>query len=120
VTQKVTLSGDVSFDTGRSELKPAARAELDKLADSLKPIRLEVIVVVGHTDSTGNAALNQRLSLARAESVKKYLVGKGVEPNRIYTEGKGPAQPVGDNKTAQGRSQNRRVDVEVVGTKTGS
>ncbi len=75
-------------------------------------------MVVGHADSTGSAALNERLSLARAEAVKKFLVDKGVEPNRIYTEGKGSRQPIADNKTAQGRQQNRRVEIEIVGTKT--
>jgi len=74
--------------------------------------------VVGHTDSTGSAALNERLSLRRADAVKQYLVSKGIEPNRIYTEGKGARQPVADNKTAEGRQKNRRVDVEVVATKT--
>ena len=73
--------------------------------------------VTGHTDNTGTAAYNQRLSVRRAESVKAYLVKKGIEPNRIYTEGKGKKQPVADNKTDAGRAKNRRVELEVVGTK---
>jgi len=84
----------------------------------IQGMKLEVVVISGHTDSTGAAQLNERLSQERADSVKKYMVGKGVEANRIYTEGKGPRQPIGDNKTAQGRQQNRRVEIEVVGTKT--
>jgi OOP family OmpA-OmpF porin len=118
VTEKLTLAGDALFDTGKATLRPAAQKELDGLVGKLAGMKLEVIVVVGHTDSTGSAALNEKLSLARAESVKRYLVSKGVEPNRIYTEGKGPRQPVADNKTAQGRQANRRVEIEVVGTKT--
>lgn len=111
------MSGDALFDTGRANLKPAAQAALDDLVNKLRGVKLEVIVVVGHTDNTGSAALNDRLSLRRAEAVKQYLVGKGIEANRIYTEGKGSRQPVADNKTAQGRQQNRRVEIEVVGTR---
>ena len=80
-------------------------------------IALEVIIAVGHTDSVGGDAYNQKLSIARSESVKAYLVGKGVEKNRVYTEGKGKKQPVADNKTAEGRAKNRRVEIEVVGTR---
>ncbi len=102
---------------------PHRREQLDELVQKARAggeagYKLEVIVVVGHADSTGSAALNERLSLARAEAVKKFLVDKGVEPNRIYTEGKGSRQPIADNKTAQGRQQNRRVEIEIVGTKT--
>jgi OmpA-OmpF porin, OOP family len=66
----------------------------------------------------GGDAYNQRLSVARSEAVKAYLVGKGVERNRVYTEGKGEKQPVADNRTADGRAKNRRVEIEVVGTRT--
>jgi OOP family OmpA-OmpF porin len=117
VTEKVTLAGDALFDTGKADLKPSAQAALDALVAKLAGVKLEVLVVVGHTDNTGAAALNDRLSLRRADAVKKYLSGKGVEANRIYTEGKGSRQPVADNKTAQGRQQNRRVEIEVVGTR---
>lgn len=95
-----------------------AQARLDDLVSKLAGVNLEVIIVVGHTDNVGAAAANQRLSLQRAEAVKKYLVSKGIEPNRIYTEGKGPTQPVADNRTAEGRAKNRRVEIEVVGTRT--
>jgi len=118
VTQKVTLSGDALFDTGKADLKPNAQTALDDLVTKLSGTKLEVVVVVGHTDNTGAAALNDRLSLRRADAVKKYLASKGIEANRIYTEGKGARQPIADNKTAQGRQQNRRVEIEVVGTKT--
>jgi OOP family OmpA-OmpF porin len=81
-------------------------------------INLEVIIAVGHTDSIGGDAYNQKLSVRRADAVKNYLVDKGIEKNRVYTEGKGEKQPVADNKTAEGRAKNRRVEIEVVGTRT--
>ena len=80
-------------------------------------INLEVVIAVGHTHSTGPAGYNQKLSVRRAEAVKAYLVSKGIESNRIYTEGKGLTQPVADNSTREGRAKNRRVEVEVVGTR---
>ena len=83
----------------------------------MKAINLEVVIAIGHTDSIGADAYNQKLSVRRAESVKAYLVSKGVEPNRIYTEGKGEKQPVASNKTKDGRQKNRRVEIEVIGTR---
>ena len=118
VSEKVTFAADAFFDTGKSVLKPDAQAKLADLVDKTKGVNLEVIIAVGHTDTVGSAAYNQKLSIARAESVKKFLTGKGIETNRVYTEGKGFSQPVADNKTAEGRSKNRRVEVEVVGTRT--
>jgi OOP family OmpA-OmpF porin len=82
-----------------------------------KGIALEVIIAIGHTDSIGSNAYNQRLSVRRAEAIKSYLVSKGVEANRIYTEGKGEKQPVASNKTKEGREKNRRVEIEVIGTR---
>jgi OOP family OmpA-OmpF porin len=98
-------------------LKPEAQAKLADLVDKTKGVNLEVIIAVGHTDAIGTNAYNQKLSVARSEAVKNFLVSKGVERNRVYTEGKGEAQPVADNKTAEGRAKNRRVEVEVVGTR---
>ena len=118
VSEKVTFAADAFFDTGKSVLKPDAQAKLSDLVDKTKGVNLEVIIAVGHTDTVGSAAYNQKLSIARAESVKKFLTGKGIETNRVYTEGKGFTQPVADNKTAEGRAKNRRVEVEVVGTRT--
>jgi OOP family OmpA-OmpF porin len=117
VAEKVTLAADVLFDFDKSVLKPEGKAKLDDLANKVQAINLEVVIAIGHTDSIGSDAYNQKLSVRRAESVKAYLVSKGVEPNRIYTEGKGEKQPVASNKTKEGRQKNRRVEIEVIGTK---
>lgn len=114
---KVTFAADAFFDFDKSVLKPEGRAKLDDLIGKIKDINLEVIIAVGHTDSVGNDAYNQRLSIRRSEAVKAYLVTKGIERNRVYTEGKGEKQPVADNRTAEGRAKNRRVEIEVVGTR---
>jgi len=117
VAEKVTLAADVLFDFDKSILKNEGKNKLDDLASKVKAINLEVVIAIGHTDSIGSDAYNQKLSVRRAESVKAYLVSKGVEPNRIYTEGKGEKQPVASNKTKEGRQKNRRVEIEVIGTK---
>ncbi len=114
---KVTYAADAFFDFNKAVLKPAGKAKLDDLVGKVKGINLEVIIAVGHTDSVGTDAYNQKLSVKRSEAVKAYLVSKGIEKNRVYTEGKGEAQPVADNKTKEGRSKNRRVEIEVVGTR---
>lgn len=115
---KVTYAADAFFDFDRSVLKAEGKAKLDDLVGKVKGINLEVIIAVGHTDSTGPASYNQRLSVKRAETVKAYLVSKGIEQNRVYTEGKGEMQPVADNSTSAGRAKNRRVEIEVVGTRS--
>nr|WP_316644344.1 OmpA family protein [uncultured Roseateles sp.] len=117
VSEKVTFAADAFFDFDKSVLKTEAKAKLDDLVGKTGGINLEVIIAVGHTDSVGTDAYNQKLSVARSEAVKAYLVSKGVEKNRVYTEGKGEKQPVADNKTAEGRAKNRRVEIEVVGTR---
>ena len=116
-SEKVTFAADAFFDFDKSVLKPEGRAKLDDLTSKMAGLNLEVIIAVGHTDSIGTDAYNQRLSIRRSEAVKAYLVSKGVEKNRVYTEGKGEKQPVADNKTAEGRAKNRRVEIEVVGTR---
>jgi OOP family OmpA-OmpF porin len=115
---KVTYAADAFFDFDNAVLKTEGKAKLDDLAGKVGGINLEVVIAVGHTDSTGAAGYNQALSNRRAESVKAYLVSKGIESNRIYTEGKGLTQPIADNSTREGRAKNRRVEVEVVGTRT--
>jgi OOP family OmpA-OmpF porin len=115
-SKKVSFAADALFDFDKAVLKPEGMAKLDDMAGKLKAINLEVIIAVGHTDSVGTDAYNQKLSIKRAEAVKAFLMSKGVEANRIYTEGKGEKQPVQDNKSAAGRAANRRVEIEVVGT----
>jgi len=114
---KVTYAADAFFDFDKSVIKPAGKEKLDDLIGKIKDINLEVIIAVGHTDSVGSDTYNQKLSVRRSEAVKAYLVSKGIEKNRVYTEGKGEKQPVADNKTAEGRAKNRRVEIEVVGTR---
>ena len=114
---KVTYAADAFFDFDKSVLKAEGKAKLDDLVGKVKGINLEVIIAVGHTDAVGVDAYNQKLSVKRADAVKAYLVSKGIEKNRVYTEGKGEKQPVADNKTSAGRSKNRRVEIEVVGTR---
>ena len=124
--QKINFSGDALFDFDRSALRPEGTAMLDELVRVLQDAKYEVILAIGHTDRIGTQAYNQKLSVRRAEAVKKYLVGKGIAPNRIYAEGKGKSQPVtqpGDCKGKRGKQliaclqPDRRVDVEVTGSK---
>jgi OOP family OmpA-OmpF porin len=114
---KVAFTADALFDFDKAVLKPEGKAKMDDLVGKVKGINLEVIIAVGHTDSVGTDGYNQKLSVARAEAVKAYLLSKGIEKNRVYTEGKGEANPLADNKTKEGRAQNRRVDIELVGTR---
>ncbi len=114
---KVTYAADAFFDFDKAVLKPEGKAKLDDLVGKVKGINLEVIIAVGHTDAVGTDGYNQGLSVKRSEAVKAYLVSKGIEKNRVYTEGKGEKQPVADNKTTEGRAKNRRVEIEVVGTR---
>ena len=116
-SEKVSFAADAFFDFDKAVLKPEGKAKLDEVASKLSNVNLEVIIAVGHTDSVGNDAYNQKLSIRRAEAVKSYLVSKNVDVARVYTEGKGEKQPVADNKSAAGRAKNRRVEIEVVGTR---
>ena len=124
--QNVTLAADALFDFNKSVLRAEGKAKLDKLAGDIKNIKLEVIIAVGHADRFGTDAYNQKLSEKRAEAVKAYLVSKGLEPNRVYTEGKGKKQPITKADQCKGPKSkkvieclqpDRRVEIEVIGTK---
>lgn len=114
---KVVLNADTFFDFDKSTIKPEGRQILDQVASQAQSINLETVIGTGHTDSIGSEAYNQKLSERRANSVKTYLVSKGIPADRIYAEGKGELSPVASNKTREGRAQNRRVEIEIVGTR---
>ena len=118
VSEKVTFAAEALFDFDKSIVKPEGKQALDALVGKLEGMQTEVMIAVGHTDSIGSNAYNDKLSLSRAEAVKAYIVSKGLIPSRVYTEGKGETQPVADNGSSEGRAKNRRVSVEVVGTRT--
>jgi outer membrane protein OmpA-like peptidoglycan-associated protein len=107
------LKSDILFDSGKAGLKPQAGTNLDQMAAILKKYPENVITIKGYTDSTGSAKINKELSEKRAQSVKEELVKGGVPGNTISVVGMGPDNPVSDNKTAAGRAQNRRVEVEI-------
>jgi OOP family OmpA-OmpF porin len=124
--EKVTLAADTLFDFNKAVLRPEGKAKLDDVAAKVKDIKLEVIIAVGHADRFGTDAYNQKLSERRAAAVKEYLVAKGVEANRVYTEGKGKKQPVTkpgqckgpkSKKVIECLQPDRRVDIEIIGTR---
>ncbi len=114
VVEKVTFSADAFFDFDKSIIKPEGQEKLDELVSNLQNRNYEAINVVGHTDSIGSEAYNDKLSLRRSDAVKAYLVSKGIDSQKIFAEGKGETQPVEDNKTKEGRAKNRRVEIEVI------
>ncbi|TMH24291.1 MAG: OmpA family protein [Betaproteobacteria bacterium] len=123
--EKITTASTVNFDFDRYVIRPDARSKLDDLVGKLRSVNLEVIIAVGHADRIGSDAYNMKLSVRRADSVKAYLVSKGIAASRIYTEGKGERQPVkeckGDKKTREliaCLEPNRRVESEAVGSAT--
>lgn len=110
----ITLSGSVLFTSGQAELLPAARVKLNDVAKALTEQDPEASMVVeGHTDSQGGADFNQKLSQQRAQSVRDYLVSRGIAADRITAEGFGPTRMIGDNATPEGRANNRRVEIVV-------
>jgi len=115
--EKVTFSADAFFDFDKSVLKPEGKTTLQNLVAQLKNTDIEVVVATGHTDWTGSDAYNMKLSMRRAKAVKAFLVSRGIPEARVFVEGKGERNPIADNHTKEGRAKNRRVDIEVVGTK---
>ena len=112
----ITLSGQVLFVTGKSELLPAAQDQLDQVAKALKDQgEIKPMVVEGYTDSVGTDASNLTLSKNRAEAVRSYLVSKGIPSDKITSVGKGKANPVASNDTADGRANKRRVEIVIAG-----
>jgi OOP family OmpA-OmpF porin len=118
--EKVAMSADALFDFDKSDIKPDGQAALDEVVRklSLAGATLGLIVSTGHTDSTGSSEYNMDLSMRRAEAVKDYLIGKGIDSNNIKTAGAGESQPFADNATAEGRAENRHVEIEVTSTRT--
>ncbi len=111
----IAIMDKVQFETGKATLLPASNALLDEVAKMLKDNpQVEQISVEGHTDSTGSPDFNRKLSQQRAESVAKYLSGKGVKAARMEPKGFGPDRPVADNETEQGRDANRRVEFNIL------
>ncbi|WLI11493.1 MULTISPECIES: OmpA family protein [Pseudomonas] len=113
VSEVITLNGNVLFAYNQSELMPEARSELDSLMVKLQNTDVVSIKVIGHTDSQGSDAYNQKLSERRASSVAAYLLSQGLAPNKLTSEGRGESQPVADNDTEEGRAQNRRVELHI-------
>jgi outer membrane protein OmpA-like peptidoglycan-associated protein len=109
----ITLSGSVLFATGKSDLLPIAQQKINDVAKALKDQGFKAILVEGHTDSQGNAAKNEELSLRRAESVRQQLISQGIPADKVRSAGLGSSRPVTDNSTAEGRANNRRVEIVV-------
>lgn len=112
----MTMQAETLFDFDKAVLKPGGKQALDALVSDMARVNMETVIAVGHTDATGPDGYNQALSIRRVESVKAYLVSKGVPSDQIKTEGRGEGQPVASNSTREGRAKNRRVEIEVVGT----
>ena len=130
VAEKVTFAADVLFDFDKAVVKPEGKSKLDDLSNKVRGVNLEVIIAIGHADSIGSDAYNQRLSVRRAESIKAYLVSRGIEGNRVYTEGKGEKQSLtagkcksmgkehrSNKKMVDCLQPDRRVEIEVIGTR---
>ncbi len=113
----VTFPSDITFDVNSTHIYPGAYSMLDRVAEILNRYPQSYVDVIGHTDSTGSEAYNQRLSERRAEAVANYLKSRGVLPERITTYGMGESQPIASNATPEGRARNRRVEIRIVPAK---
>ena len=108
---KLSIPNDISFDTGRHDIKPNLRPILDQFAQGLSQQTSMEVKIVGHTDNTGSDAVNNPLSVNRAQSARDYLVARGVSSQRISIDGRGSREPIADNATEAGRARNRRIDI---------
>jgi OOP family OmpA-OmpF porin len=104
----------IEFESGQATLTDAGRAVLDQMSVALLRLKDKKVEVIGHTDNAGARASNLSLSQARAEAVKAYVTGKGIQPESIAVSGEGPDRPVADNRSADGRARNRRIEFKVV------
>ncbi|MGV8805859.1 MAG: OmpA family protein [Polaromonas sp.] len=110
---KLDIPSDISFDVGRSDIKSNFAPVLTHFATSLNQNPITTVTIIGHTDTTGSDAINNPLSMDRANSARDFLVGRGVAAQRIATDGRGSREPIADNSSAQGRAKNRRVEIYV-------
>lgn len=108
---KLNIPSDISFDTGRADIKPNLRPILDQFASGLSGQPNTEVRIIGHTDNTGSDAVNDPLSLQRAQAARNYLAARGVDPNRVVIAGRGEHEPIADNSTEAGRARNRRVEI---------
>ena len=108
---KLNIPSDISFDTGRADIKPNLRPILDQFASGLSGQPNTEVRIIGHTDNTGSDATNDALSVQRAQSARQYLAARGVDPNRIVIAGRGEREPIADNSSEAGRARNRRVEI---------
>lgn len=115
VKQAITIQAEALFDFDKSILKPAGKKSIDDAIAKMKQVDVEMVIAIGHTDSIGTDAYNQKLSERRATTVKEYMVSQGIPAAKITISGKGETQPVATNKDAAGRAKNRRVDIEFKG-----
>lgn len=110
---KLDIPSDISFDSGSANVRPEFQAVLNRFAQGMKTLPNAKVIIVGHTDNSGSAAVNDPLSLHRANATREYVVRQGISAARISTEGRGASQPIADNGTAAGRAKNRRVEIFV-------
>ena len=110
---KLDIPSDISFDTGRADIKSNFQPILDRFAQTLNANAGTTVRIVGHTDRTGSDAVNDPLSVNRAANTRQYLAARGVDPARISIDGRGSREPIADNSTAAGRAKNRRVEIYV-------
>jgi outer membrane protein OmpA-like peptidoglycan-associated protein len=117
---KLSIPNDISFDTGRHDIKPNLRPILDQFAQGLSQQTSMEVKIVGHTDNTGSDAVNNPLSVNRAQSARDYLVARGVSSQRISIDGRGSREPIADNATEAGRARNRRIDIYLAERSSGT